>query len=138
MQFNEQNKADVTSKEDFTIGVMHLISLEEHLLFSFMKTKRKEYLEIYKEIRKMRISTMKKLITNFNAEVWCCSKHLLSSSMRFMETGAKYLMEKREKEAIKFYECAFDLYGLFWLLQVMGEENVTKKSAKKIKTEKKN
>ena len=133
MHVKEQNKADITSKEDFSIGVMHLISLEEHLLFSFMKTKNQQYLEIYKEIRKMRIAMMKKLITNFNAEVWCCSKHLLSSSMRFMETGAKYLMENKNNEAMKFYETAFDLYGLFWLLQGMGEENVTRKPAKKAK-----
>lgn len=130
---NEKNKADITVKEDFSIGVMHLISLEEHFLFSFMKTKKQEYLEIYKEIRKMRTGMMKKLIKNFDAEMWCCSKHLLGSTMRFMETGAKYLTENKREEAIKFYETAFDLYSLFWLLQSMGEKNDNKRAGEKSK-----
>lgn len=126
----DEQKADITVQEDFSIGVMHLISLEEHFLFSFMKTRKEEYLAIYKEIRKMRILFMKKLLKNFDGELWCISKHLLGSAMRFMETGAKSLTEDEKQEAIEFYKAAFDLYGLFQLLQSKGEKNDAGKSKK--------
>src|SRR3989338_7697249 len=105
---SDEKKADITIQEDFSIGVMHLISLEEHFLFSFMKTHKEEYLAIYKEIRKMRVHFMKKLIKNSEGELWCISKHLLGGAMRFLETGAKNLTENEKQEAIKFYKAAFD------------------------------
>ena len=79
---------------------------------------------------------MKKLIKNSEGELWCISKHLLGGAMRFLETGAKNLTENEKQEAIKFYKAAFDLYGLFQLLQSSGEKNDIGKSKKSRKIEK--
>ena len=119
----ERTKSDITATEDFSIGVMNLISLEEHLVFSFFKSGKKEFLHIYDTVRKMRIKLMKKLLKNFDAEVWCCSKHLLSATMRFIETGTKFLSDEKEEDSIEFYKSAFDLYSLFWFLQKIGDNN---------------
>jgi len=121
---------DLTSREDLSLAVMHLISLEEHLIFSTIKTKNEIYLNILQEIRKIRIELMKKLVVNTEGELWCISKHLLSGTMRLIESSNKYLQNDK-KFANKLLENAFDLYSLFWFLQ--SDKNATKKSGKKVK-----
>jgi len=130
-------KADLTNREDLSMAVMNLISIEEHLAFTAMKTENEFYLEILNEIRKIRIDLLKKLLVNTSGEIWCISKHLLAGTMRLMETSTKY-MRNDTKYALQLEKKAFDLYGLFWLLQGMGEENAAGKSAKKVKTKRKN
>ena len=127
---NEEQKVDLTYKEDLSIAVMNLISLEEHLAFTAMKTRRDIYLEILKETRKIRINLMKKLVANTEGELWCISKHLLAATMRLMETSTKYL-NPDPKRAMEIEANAFDLYSLFWFLQKVGEKVVVKKSRKK-------
>src|SRR3990172_13214152 len=113
---NEEQKVDLTYNEDLSIAVMNLISLEEHLAFTAMKTRRDIYLEILKETRKIRINLMKKLVANTEGELWCISKHLLAATMRLMETSTKYL-NPDPKRAMETEKSAFDLYSLFWFLQ---------------------
>jgi len=120
------NKADITHKEDLSIAVMNLISIEEHLAFTTMKTGKQEYLEILKVVRKLRVSLLKELLTNTEGELWCISKHLLACTMRLTECATKYLETNKEK-AQSYEEKAFDLYGLFWLLQKgIGKESSIK------------
>lgn len=38
--FKESDKIDLSSKEDLAIAVMNLISIEEHFLFTYNKTKK--------------------------------------------------------------------------------------------------
>ena len=142
----DEIKADLTNREDLSIAVMNLISIEEHLAFTAMKTGNEFYLEVLNEVRKMRIDLLKKLLVNTSGELWCISKHLLAGTMRLMETSTKYLRNDT-KYALQLEKKAFDLYSLFWLLQGMDEkgkgkltegENATGKSAKKAKAKRKN
>ncbi|MEM1804731.1 MAG: hypothetical protein QXI77_01910, partial [Nanopusillaceae archaeon] len=94
-------KLDLSKEEDLVIGIMNLISLEEHLFFSGVKTGNDLYYNLLIKIRKIRKELMKKVIKNSEegAEIWCISKHLLAATMRLYETGEKLLDSKREKEA---------------------------------------
>lgn len=126
---DDKKKFDLTNKEDLSIAVMNLISIEEHLAFSAMKTKKQIYLEILEPMRKIRIELMKILLKNTEAELWCISKHLLAGTMRLMEVSTKYL-DKDSKKAMYLEEKAFDLYTLFWFLQESGGKNDNTKAKK--------
>ncbi len=116
-----KKSADLTYAEDLSFAVMNLISLEEHLAMTSVKAKKQEYLHILAAVRKLRIKMLKKLVTNTEGELWCISKHLLSATMRLMETATKYL-ESDVNAAHDFEKSAFDLYSLFWLLQKIPEK----------------
>lgn len=66
----------------------------------------------------MRSKLLKELINQPEGEVWCISKHLLASSMRLIEVGTKHLANGKENEANEKFEQAFDLYSLFWGLNL--------------------
>jgi hypothetical protein len=61
---------------------------------------------------------LKKIIKEYEGEVWCISKHLLAATMRLMEVGTKYLGQGDKKEAEDLFSKAFDLYSLFWGLNL--------------------
>ncbi len=132
---NEKVKADLTNREDLSIAIMNLISIEEHLAFTAMKTGKPIYLEVLKEVRKLRINLLKKVLKNTEGELWCISKHLLSATMRLMESSTKYIGNDTQF-ALELEKGAFDLYSLFWFLQT-GDEDDVRKSSKKIKKTKK-
>lgn len=122
-----QNAADITHEEDVSFAVMNLIGIEEHLAMTSVKAKKQEYLHILCAVRKLRIKMLKTLVKNPEGEVWCISKHLLSATMRMMETATKYL-ETDVEAAHDLEKSAFDLYSLFWLVQKMqpSEEKADK------------
>ena len=62
----------------------------------------------------MRKSLLKKIVKDYEGEVWCISKHLLAASMRLMEVGTKELGKGNKKEAWSLFEKAYNLYSLFW------------------------
>lgn len=109
-----EKKLDLSSGEDLSVGIMNLIGIEEHLFFSYNKTKNKKYLDLLDEIRRMRINLMKELIKDYEGEVWCISKHLLAASMRLMEVGTKELKKGDGVKATKMFENSYKLYSLFW------------------------
>jgi len=109
---------DLSSDEDLSIGIMNLISMEEHFFFTYSKTKDTKYLELLNEIREMRKSALKRIIKDYEGEVWCISKHLLAASMRFMEVGTKALTKGDQKEAEDMFQKSYDLYSLFWGLNL--------------------
>ena len=53
-EVTKQKELDLSSGEDLSIGIMNLISIEEHLFFTFNKTKDSKYIDLLDEIRKMR------------------------------------------------------------------------------------
>ena len=61
---------------------------------------------------------MKKIIPSYEGEVWCISKHLLASSMRLMEVGTKQQSLGHKDEAYKLFNQAYELYCLFWGLNM--------------------
>jgi len=111
-------KLDLSSDEDLSIGIMNLISMEEHFFFTYNKTKDAKYLDLLNEIREMRKSALKRIIKDYEGEVWCISKHLLAASMRFMEVGTKALTKGDKKDAEEMFQKSYQLYSLFWGLNL--------------------
>lgn len=111
-------KLDLSSDEDLSIGIMNLISIEEHLFFTYNKTENPQYLDILNEVREMRKGLLKRIIRDYEGEVWCISKHLLASSMRLMEVGTKALTKGNRDDAQDLFRKSFQLYSLFWGLNL--------------------
>ena len=112
------NPKDLSSDQDLTIAIMNLISIEEHLVFSGAKTGKNSFYDLIQNIREMRKNLMQKIIPSYEGEVWCISKHLLASSMRLMEVGTKQQSLNHPEEAYKLFNQAYELYCLFWGLNM--------------------
>lgn len=111
-------KLDLSSDEDLSIGIMNLISMEEHFFFTYNKTGDEKYLDLLNEVREMRKNLLKRIIKDYEGEVWCISKHLLAASMRLMEVGTKYLTKGDKKNASDLFKKSYQLYSLFWGLNL--------------------
>ncbi len=114
----KQKDIDLSSDEDLSIAIMNLVSIEEHLFFTAEKTEKKVYYDLLKEVREMRKELLKKIIKEYEGEVWCISKHLLASSMRLMEVGTKQLGHGKKEEAYDLFKKAYQLYSLFWAINL--------------------
>ncbi|MBI5391894.1 hypothetical protein HZB00_02735 [Candidatus Woesearchaeota archaeon] len=112
----KKGEVDLSRDEDLTIGLMNLISIEEHLYFTAMKTNKEHYLEMLNSVRDLRKQLLAKIVTHPEGEEWCISKHLLAGSMRLMEVGTKELAKKKNTEAQLFFHSAFQLYSLFFAI----------------------
>lgn len=112
------NPKDLSSDQDLTIGIMNLISIEEHLVFSGAKTGKSSYYDLIEGVRELRKTLMQKIIPAYEGEVWCISKHLLASSMRLMEVGTKQQSLGNKEAAYDLFNKAYDLYCLFWGLNM--------------------
>ena len=112
------NPKDLSSDQDLTIAIMNLISIEEHLVFSGAKTGKNSFYDLIEEIRELRKTLMQKVIPAYEGEVWCISKHLLASSMRLIEVGTKQQSLGHKEEAYKLFNQAYELYCLFWGLNM--------------------
>jgi len=116
---------DLSSDEDLSIAIMNLISIEEHFFFTGAKTGKSEYFDLLSTAREMRKELLKKIIKDYEGEVWCISKHLLSASMRLMEVGTKAQGRGKKEEAQDLFKKSYQLYSLFWGLNLklidMGE-----------------
>ena len=117
-QSKKLNPKDLSSDQDLTIGIMNLISIEEHLMFSGAKTGKNSFYDLIQQIREMRKNLMQKVIPEYEGEVWCISKHLLSSSMRLMEVGTKQQSLGNNEEAYDLFNKSYELYCLFWGLNM--------------------
>lgn len=109
---------DLSSGEDLSMAIMNLISIEEHMFFTSQKLVQIKYIDILDTAREMRKELMKKIVKEGQGEVWCTSKHLLAASMRLMEVGTKCLTKGDKKEANSYFKKSFDLYNLFWGLNL--------------------
>ena len=124
----KKGEVDLSRDEDLSIALMNLISLEEHLYFTAMKTNNQKYLEMLNSIRELRKKLLAKIVTNPQGEEWCISKHLLASSMRLVEVGTKELAKNNAKEANLFFDSAFNLYSLFFAInmKIVESKNLEK------------
>ena len=113
---------DIAKEQELSMAVMNLIATEEHLAFTAAKTGKPEYLDLYNAVRKLRSKNMKELVKNKNAESWCASKHLLSTTMRLIETAIKYGASGEKKKAMELLDDAIEAYQIFWFLQALGEK----------------
>lgn len=121
-KITKEKKLDLSSGEDLSIGIMNLISIEEHLFFTAQKTGKQKYLDLLNEVRLMRTELLKQIVKDYEGEVWCISKHLLAASMRLIEVGTKELKktagaepaEAEKQKAWDLFDKAYKLYSLFW------------------------
>jgi len=141
VQSSKTDEMDLSSDEDLSIAIMNLISIEEHFFFTGAKLNRPEYFDLLNITREMRKSLLKKIIKDYEGEVWCISKHLLATSMRLMEVGTKALTKGDKKEAEDLFKKAYEMYSLFWGLNLkmidvgevkkLDENQVNKKDSDK-------
>jgi len=117
-EMKKQEKMDLSSDQDLSIAIMNLVSIEEHFFFTGAKLGKPEYYDIVKDVREMRKELLKKIIKESEGEAWCISKHLLAASMRLMEVGTKQLGMNKKKEAYDLFGKAYNLYSLFWGLNM--------------------
>jgi len=118
-EVKEKNELDISVMEDLSIGLMNLISLEEHCFFSFAKTKDDKFLKMLDVARELRKKLMILIVKkNDESEKWCISKHFLGASMRLVEVGNRLFHEGKEKEAREMYHDAAEIYGMFWKLNI--------------------
>jgi hypothetical protein len=111
-------KMDLSSDEDLSLAVMNLVSIEEHFFFTGAKLDKPGYFDLLQTAREMRKDLLKKLVKEPEGEVWCLSKHLLAASMRLMEVGTKALGSGDKKTAEDLFKKAYELYSLFWGLNM--------------------
>ena len=115
------NPLDLSSDQDLSIALMNLVSLEEHFFFSGAKTKQPGFYDLINVVRNMRKELMERIVDKSGKqgnEVWCISKHLLAASMRLYEVGTKAMGAGNKKDAYKMFERAYELYSLFWGLNM--------------------
>jgi hypothetical protein len=138
-QLKKDNALDLSSDQDLSIAIMNLVSIEEHFFFTGAKTGNPKYYDLLAEVREMRKSLLKRIIKDYEGEVWCISKHLLAASYRLMEVGTKAQGKGDKADAQDMFQKAYDLYSLFWGLNMklidLGE--VKKIDDDAINTEKK-
>ena len=130
-----QKELDLSSGEDLSIGIMNLISIEEHLFYTSQKTGDQKYLELINEIRSIRTELMKEIIKDYEGEIWCISKHLLAASMRVMEVGTKELKKGNKEKAWGLFDKSYKLYSLFWGLNlgVVGTKDIKHNEEREVK-----
>ena len=117
-EMKKQDKMDLSSDQDLSLAIMNLVSIEEHFFFTGVKTGKDKYFDLLDQVRSMRKDLLKKIIKDYEGEVWCISKHLLAASMRLMEVGTKQLTIGEKTEAEDLFKKAFELYSLFWAVNL--------------------
>jgi hypothetical protein len=129
-KIKERTDLDLSLGEDLSIALMNIISLEEHFLLSYMKTQDEKFLEFLEQTREARKRLLAKIVVRGKddySEKWCISKHLLSTSMRLIEVGTKYLHDGKKKEAQESFNDAFNFYSLFWIINGVGNSDKNKR-----------
>ncbi len=117
-QMKKDHNLDLSSDQDLTIAIMNLVSIEEHFFFTGAKTGNDKYYDLLNEVRETRKSLLKRIIKEYEGEVWCISKHLLAASYRLMEVGTKAQSKGNKEDAKEMFQKAYDLYSLFWGLNM--------------------
>ncbi|MEK7574537.1 MAG: hypothetical protein AAB514_03350 [Patescibacteria group bacterium] len=117
-KMKKSGSVDLSTEEDLSIAVMNLISLEEHFFFTGVKTKKSEYFDLLGEARNMRKELLAKIMDKNEGETWCVSKHLLATTMRLIEVGAKLYSDGKQTEAKEMYDRAYKMYSIFWALRL--------------------
>jgi len=127
-QMKKQDKMDLSSDQDLSLAIMNLVSIEEHFFFTAQKTGKSEYYDLLQEVRAMRGELLRKIIKEYEGEVWCISKHLLAASMRLMEVGTKQHKMGNKEEAQDLFNKSYNLYCLFWAvnMKLVGTKDIKK------------
>src|SRR3989344_1221773 len=117
-QMKKSGTVDLSTEEDLSIAAMNLVSLEEHLFFTNVKTGKTEYLALLTQIRELRKSVMERMVPRHEGETWCITKHLLAATMRLMEVGTKLNADGKKEEAQQMFQKAHETYSMFLALRL--------------------
>lgn len=117
-KMKQSGSVDLSTEEDLSIAIMNLISIEEHFFFTGVKTKKSEYFDLLGEVRNTRKELLAKMMDKNEGETWCISKHLLATTMRLIEVGAKLHSDGKQAEAREMFERAYKMYSVFWALRL--------------------
>ncbi len=117
-KLKSQGQIDLSTEEDLSIGIMNLVSLEEHFFFTGEKTGKSEYFDLLLQVREIRKQLLAKMIDIHEGETWCITKHLLAATMRLMEVGTKLQSDGKKEEAKDMFNKAYELYNTFWALRL--------------------
>ncbi len=119
-ELKKSGSIDLSMEEDLSIGVMNLISLEEHFFFTGAKTGKPEYYDFLVRVREVRKKLLAKLVSQsqHEGETWCIVKHLLGATMRLMEVGSKLQADGKKSEAEETFAYGYRIYSLFWALRL--------------------
>ncbi len=79
VQSSKKSELDLSSDEDLSIAIMNLISIEEHFFFTGAKTGKPGYYDLLSTAREMRKELLKRIIKDYEGEVWCISKTFIVS-----------------------------------------------------------
>jgi len=109
---------DLSVDEDASFALMHMISMEEHLLMSSERTGNDFYLDLLLSVRAERKRLLESMFGGKTppGEVWCIAKHLLGCAMRLTETGTKKLSFGRGDEAKADFSAAAQMWSMFFVL----------------------
>ncbi len=132
-EISKEKKMDLSSDQDLSLALMNLISIEEHFVFSGSKTGKNKYYDLAIEVREIRKDLLKEIVTDYEGEVWCISKHLLAGAMRLMEVGTKQTAKGNRKKANRIFDHSYSLYSLFWAVNenAVEFEDIINKDKKK-------
>ncbi len=117
-KMKRSSTVDLSTEEDLSLAIMNLISLEEHFFFTGAKTKKPEYFDLLGEVRNTRKELLAKMMEKNEGETWCISKHLLATTMRLIEVGAKFHSDGKQNEALEMFDKAYRMYSIFWALRL--------------------
>jgi len=128
-QAKREHNLDLSLEEDLSIAIMNLVSIEEHLYFTGIKTDKPDYFTLIDEVRSVRKDLLARMIDTREGETWCISKHLLAATMRLIEVGTKYMSEGKKEDAQHVFQLGSKIYNLFWAIRL---KLITKSDARKI------
>lgn len=100
---------DISIDSDLIFGIMDLVQAEHHTRFSYLSTKRDDYLKLLNWIRELRTKRMQEIEKPEESQWHCDLKHLLSACYRFFEVGDKYLASGDAEKAKSYYEDAYSI-----------------------------
>jgi len=121
----KQNRLDLSSDQDLTLGIMNLVNLEEEFFLLGAEHNYREFYDVLLRVREMRKTFLQAIVQRYEGEVWCISKHLMAASMRCLQSGVKLLDAQQKPWAYEMFKFSYDLYSLFWGLNlgILNQQN---------------
>jgi hypothetical protein len=89
----EPKETDIPLDVDLFFKTAHLLQLEEHSYFEYLKTGDEKFKKLWLAFRDRRVVNLNDLLKGVElekgSESWCCFKHLLGAFYRSLECESK-------------------------------------------------
>jgi len=131
--------SDLSLDEEKFYLIGELLELESHIERSIGRVKDKNLVKLLNEIWRERAQLLDTLIPetqnknedDAEEDRICIGKHTIRSTIRSLEVGAKLSRAGLEEDAIRAFELAENLKGLFFTLKGRWERGATPKVKRK-------